>query len=104
MPGEVNRPEISNVLASRYASVPMLRNFSEEGKVIHGRQLWVEVMEGQAALGANIPPEAIAAYRAVIDQVDLTAIQDRERKLRHDEWRGSRYLMNWQDMNMLIKQ
>lgn len=48
------------------------------------RQLWIAVMKAQKDLGVEIPAEAITAYEAVIDQVDLGSIADRERVTRHD--------------------
>ena len=48
------------------------------------RQLWISVMKAQASLGIDVPAEAIAAYEAVIDQVDLDSIAEREKITRHD--------------------
>ena len=75
---------ISNVLAERYASGPVVELFSPENKVRLERQLWIAVMEAQRELGVDIPAEAIEASRAVLDTVDLEAIADRERVTRHD--------------------
>ena len=41
-------------------------------------------MEAQTALGVDIPPEAIAASRATVGDVDLDSIAARERVTRHD--------------------
>lgn len=41
-------------------------------------------MKGQRELGLDIPEEAIAAYEAVKDQVNLESIDARERVTRHD--------------------
>ncbi|MET0883842.1 MAG: adenylosuccinate lyase [Acidimicrobiales bacterium] len=75
---------ISNVLAERYASGPVVELFSPENKVRLERQLWIAVMEAQRELGVDIPAEAIEASRAVLDTVDLEAIAERERVTRHD--------------------
>lgn len=75
---------IPNVLAERYASPAIRDIWSPEGKVKLERELWVAVMKGQRDLGLDIPEEAIAAYESVIDQVDLAAIDARERITRHD--------------------
>jgi adenylosuccinate lyase len=77
-------PSISNVLAQRYASVPMRALFSAENKVVLERKLWIAVMRAQRDLGIVVPDAAIAAYESVIDQVDLESIRKRERVTRHD--------------------
>ena len=83
-PATSPRPAIPDVLAQRYASRAMLAVWSPEGRIVSERRLWVAVMKAQAALGVEIPPEAIAAYEAVLEQVDLADIEARERVLRHD--------------------
>lgn len=83
--GQSDRPVIPNVLADRYASTPMLRVFSLEGKIILERELWITVMKSQAELGLSIPKRAISAYESIKDIVDLEWIRNREREIRHDE-------------------
>ncbi|AKK11828.1 adenylosuccinate lyase [Corynebacterium uterequi] len=78
------KKKISNVLASRYASASMTDIWSPETKIILERQLWIAVMKAQRSLGIDIPAEAISAYEAVIDNVDLASIAARERVTRHD--------------------
>src|SRR5690606_11814598 len=73
------RPVIPDVLAARYASTPMVELWSPEHKVRLERELWVAVMRAQRDLGVDIPAEAIDDYRAVVDTVDLTSIEARER-------------------------
>jgi len=75
---------ISNVLAGRYASAELRDLWTPEHKVIAERQLWIAVMKAQRQLGVAIPESAIAAYEAVVDQVDLESIAARERVTRHD--------------------
>lgn len=75
---------IPNVLASRYASGQMRQLFSPEQKIIFERQLWVAVLTAQQQLGLEIADGVIADYEAVIDQVDLDSIAERERLTRHD--------------------
>ena len=75
---------ISNVLADRYASAPVVELFSAEHKVRLERRFWIAVMEAQRELGVDIPATAIDASRAVADDVDLEAITERERVTRHD--------------------
>jgi adenylosuccinate lyase len=75
---------IPNVLASRYASAEMVEMWSADKKVVLERELWLAVLEAQRELGIDVPDDVIAAYRAVIDQVDLDSIAARERVTRHD--------------------
>ena len=75
---------IQNVLASRYASRPMAELWSPEAKVVMERELWIAVMEAQRELGVDIPDGVIEDHRAVLDQVDLESIRERERVTRHD--------------------
>jgi adenylosuccinate lyase len=42
------------------------------------------VLRAQQELGVDVPPEAIADYERVLDDVDLASIAKRERALRHD--------------------
>jgi adenylosuccinate lyase len=76
--------EIPNVLASRYASEAMRDLWSPTRKVVLERELWLAVLRAQAELGLDVPDEAVAAYAAVVDRVDLDAIAARERVTRHD--------------------
>ena len=75
---------MENVLASRYASQPMVDLWSPEAKVVMERELWIAVMEAQRELGVEIPDGVITDHRAVVDQVDLDSIRERERVTRHD--------------------
>ena len=79
-----DKKKIANVLSSRYASAALTELWSPEHKIILERQLWIAVMKAQKDLGVDIPDEAISAYEAVIDHVDLASIADRERITRHD--------------------
>ncbi|MFT4187070.1 MAG: adenylosuccinate lyase [Aeromicrobium sp.] len=73
-----------NVLASRYASSRMAHVWSPEHKIVAERQLWLAVLRAQRDLGVETPDGVIEAYEAVIDQVDLASIAERERVTRHD--------------------
>ena len=75
---------MENVLASRYASRSMVDLWKPEAKVIMERELWIAVLEGQQQLGVSIADGVIDDYRAVLDQVDLDSIRQRERVTRHD--------------------
>lgn len=73
-----------NVLAHRYASPEIVRIWSPEHKIVLERQLWIAVLKAQRDLGVETPDGAIEAYEAVVDQVDLASIAERERVTRHD--------------------
>jgi len=75
---------VPNVLASRYASEEMVDVWRPEGRIRLERELWIAVLRAQAELGVGVPEGAIAAYEAVVDQVDLASIAARERVTRHD--------------------
>lgn len=75
---------VPNVLAGRYASPAMIRLWSPEGKIVLERRLWLAVLRAQRELGLEVPDDALQAYEAVVDQVDLDRIAARERVTRHD--------------------
>lgn len=75
---------IPSTLASRYASDAMCKIWAPEAKIINERKLWIAVLKAQQELGLPIEPAVIAAYEKVTHQVDLAAIDAREKKLRHD--------------------
>jgi len=75
---------MENVLASRYASAPMVDLWSTTGKVMLERQLWIAVMVAQKELGLDISDQTLADYQAVVEQVDLASIRQREEVTRHD--------------------
>jgi adenylosuccinate lyase len=78
------KPDLPNVLASRYASAEIVKLWSPVHKVVLERQLWLAVLRAQRDLGVDIPDDAIDAYAAVVEKVDLAAIAERERVTRHD--------------------
>jgi adenylosuccinate lyase len=79
---------IPNVLATRYASAAMREIWSPEAKIVAERKLWLAVLAAQAELGVDFggddAAKVIADYESVLDQVDLAAIDARERITRHD--------------------
>lgn len=79
---------VPNVLANRYASPEMRAVWAPEAKVVAERRLWLTVLHAQRDLGVDFggadPDEVIAAYEAVIDDVNLERIAERERITRHD--------------------
>ena len=78
------KAQVSNVLATRYASPEMVQIWSAEEKIVLERELWVAVLEGQQDLGLVVEDSVVDAYRSVIDKVDLESIERRERVTRHD--------------------
>jgi adenylosuccinate lyase len=75
---------VPNVLAERYASGPMADLWSPRRKVVLERELWITVLRAQRDLGVEVPDGVLEAYEAVVDQVDLDSIAERERVTRHD--------------------
>ena len=73
-----------NVLAHRYASPEIARLWSPEHKIVLERQLWIAVLKAQRDLGVETPDGVVEAYEAVVDQVDLASIAEREKVTRHD--------------------
>tara|TARA_R110002073_G_scaffold5624_11_gene34635 strand:+ start:318 stop:1745 length:1428 start_codon:yes stop_codon:yes gene_type:complete len=76
--------DLPNILASRYASEAMVKIWSPANKVVLERELWIAVLEAQKDLGVHVPDGVIQAYRSVIHNVDLFAIDARERVTKHD--------------------
>ncbi len=73
-----------SLLADRYASVAMRSIFSPEEKIKSERRLWIAVMKAQSKLGHSIDEKIIAAYEAVLNNVDVASIDAREKTTRHD--------------------
>ena len=75
---------IENVLAARYASSAMTELFSSESKIVFERELWVAILIAQKHLGIEISDKVIEDYKAVIHEVNLSSINEREKVTRHD--------------------
>jgi adenylosuccinate lyase len=73
-----------NVLSQRYATPEMNRIFSEEGKTLMERELWLSVLKAQRRLGMEIPDAAIEGYEAAKEDVDLELIKEIELRTKHD--------------------
>jgi len=73
-----------NVLADRYAGSALRELWSPRRRVVAERELWVAALEAQTELGVPAAEGAAQAYRAVMEQVDLDSIRNRERQTRHD--------------------
>ena len=62
----------------------MVGIWSAEAKIVLERELWLAVLRAQSELGVDVPDGVVAAYEAVINQVDLASIAERELVTRHD--------------------
>ncbi len=80
----MTRPNIPNVLATRYASLSMATLWSPENKIILERRLWLAVLRAQKELGLDVPDGVLEAYESKLEVVDLARIDARERVTRHD--------------------
>ncbi len=80
------RPQITDILAERYVSTPMLNIWSPEARVIMERELWIAVLKAQIELGLKhlFPRDVVKNYQQVLTQVDLESIRNRELITRHD--------------------
>jgi len=74
----------SSVLSQRYATPEMNSLFSEEGKTVMERELWISVLRAQRMLGMEVPDGVIEAYEAAKMDVDLGLIEEIERRTKHD--------------------
>ena len=73
-----------NVLATRYATKEMVAIFDPVNKIINERKFWIIILKLQQKSGLPITESDIKAYEKVIEKVDLTSIDKREMKTRHD--------------------
>jgi adenylosuccinate lyase len=73
-----------NVLSQRYATEEMNAIFSEEGKVLMERDLWLAVLRAQRELGLEVPEGAVERYEEAREDVDLDLIKEMELRTRHD--------------------
>jgi adenylosuccinate lyase len=77
-------PRYTSPLGTRYSSAAMQQLWSAAHRAGLWRRLWLTLAETQRQLGVAIPEQAIAAIRAHLDDADLDAVRDHERRLRHD--------------------
>src|SRR5690606_13982477 len=80
----MDKAQVPDVLAQRYASPELVALWSPEEKVRAERRLWLAVLRAQRDLGVPVPDGVVEAYEAVLDRVDLASIAARERVTRHD--------------------
>jgi len=71
-------------LTTRYATKPMLEQFSEETRMILWRKLWVALAESEKELGLNITDEQINELKAHIYDINFDVAKEREKVCRHD--------------------
>jgi adenylosuccinate lyase len=84
-PGELSEaPDYRSPLASRYATKPMLANFSDQRRALLWRDLWIALAKSEAALGLAISDVQIAALERSREQLDFSRIAALEADLRHD--------------------
>lgn len=80
----LEKANIPDVLAQRYASTAMCHIWSPQGRFQLERELWIAVLKAQRDVGIPVSEDAIEAYEKVKNQIDLESIEARERVLRHD--------------------
>jgi adenylosuccinate lyase len=73
-----------NVLATRYGTKEIVEIFDPVNKIINERIFWITILKLQQKSGLPITDGDIKAYEKVIEKVDLTSIDKREKKTRHD--------------------
>lgn len=71
-------------LASRYASPLMQSIWGPRHRAGLWRRLWLALAEQQRDLGIDVPEAALTEMRAHLDDADLAAVRDYERRFRHD--------------------
>ncbi len=73
-----------NPLITRYASQEMARLWSTQHRSKLWRRLWIVLAECEQELGLSITDEQIAQLKQFENEIDLDAVRDYERRLRHD--------------------
>ncbi|MGH7560090.1 MAG: adenylosuccinate lyase [Gemmatimonadales bacterium] len=71
-------------LSTRYASPAMQALWGDAHRAALWRRLWLALMETEKELGLAIPDEAVAALREHLDDANLSAVTQYERRFRHD--------------------
>ncbi len=73
-----------NPLITRYASRPMMENFSDEKRFKLWRKLWIALAESEMELGLNITQEQVDELKAHAEDIDYELAARYEREVRHD--------------------
>ena len=71
-------------LGTRYASRQMQQLWNAGHRTELWRRLWLTLAEEQQRLGLDIPDDAIEEMRSQLDTVNLEAVEEYERRFRHD--------------------
>ncbi len=71
-------------LGTRYASPAMQRLWGERHRIGMWRRVWLALAETERELALEIPAAALDQMRAHLDDADLEAAAEYERKFRHD--------------------
>ena len=71
-------------LGLRYASPAMQALWGGPHRAALWRRLWLALMETQRELGLPIPALALEELRAHLEDADLAAVAQYERRFRHD--------------------
>ena len=79
-----SEPRYTSPLGTRYSSAAMQQLWSAGHRASLWRRLWLALAEAQRELGLAIPAQAVAAIRSHLDDADLDAVREHERRLRHD--------------------
>ena len=77
-------PVIENILAKRYATMPLKVLWTEKNKIILERRFWISALTALKNLGIQIPQEAIESYERTVNIVNLASIEKREGITGHD--------------------
>ena len=64
MINHVMSTSIANVLAQRYASQAIQDLWSERGRIVLERELWIAILKAQRDLKLDVPAAAIEGLRA----------------------------------------
>lgn len=71
-------------LSSRYTSPEMNYNFSDQKKFSTWRKLWLYLAQAEQELGLPITDAQLAEMAAHLEDIDLAAAAEHERRVRHD--------------------
>ncbi len=74
----------NNILSKRYATKEINKIFSEKGKILLERKLWIALMKAQKKLGLDISSKSIKKYESAKDNINLKRINEIEQKTKHD--------------------
>ena len=73
-----------NILSQRYATPEINQIFSEKGKILLERELWLTILKTQKKLGYPVPEEAIKKYEKAKNNINLDRIKEIELINKHD--------------------